>query len=164
MRVDIGVGIGVNGEVKKKDEHEGKGDAAAAVAAATEVVLVDGKLRVKAWQTFRGHTWDDKGELKGEGWLGVSDSRASGENDGASWTVNANGISVAAGNSNSTGGGTGGAVVVDVRPVTVLNYYQARSECEFTERRKLLFLSFSFFLRKKAVPFLVPFNERPFGS
>ena len=124
MRVDVGVdgdGDG-DGEVEKKKMKKGGDEEKRDAAAAGGVVLVDGKLKVQAWQSFRGHAWDDKGELKGEGWLGVNTSHAGGESSDASWTINSNGV----------GDGTRGVVIVEVKPVAVLNYYQARSECEST--------------------------------
>ena len=145
LRVDVGISVGgvvdIDGEAKRKGECEGKEDAAAGV------VLVNGKLKVQAWQTFRGHAWDDKGDLKGEGWLAVNDSRAGGENGDASWTVTASSFSIAGiatENISSTGDGNRGAVVVDVKPMAVLNYYQARSECEFNlkKRKKKTYLPF----------------------
>ena len=134
LRVDIGVD-GVEGAGSKKRKTE-----------------VEGGLKVQARQTFIGHAWDNKGELRGEGWIGASGGNkdvgkySEGGGREGSWRVSASEVSAriavagGGGNSNSNSNdngnsnGTGdraGSVVIEVRPVSVLNYYQARSECKF---------------------------------
>ena len=141
LRVDIGVdggGDGVAGEegntgsdgVKGSGSRKGNAEAG-----------VEGAVKAQAWQTFLGHPWDNKGELRGEGWIGVGRSRGGVDNAGegnggeGTWRISASDVSAAiAAGRGSKGNDTGnraGPVIIDAWPVSVLNYYQTRSECKF---------------------------------